>query len=576
MRQERYPGIRRGLALAGFLAVLIAPAHSQGLGGASTANPAVATQRLDNLRPPPMPVQRTVTEASVASGLPIERATPGDPTKFFVKKVVFEGSSRIPQAQLDGLAKEYEGREVSLGELNILARRVRAAFRAKGYLVADAVIPSQTVNNGTVKMVISEGRYGKVNVRGNHKYTDRFIKRLFGPALDAGVVNSANLYKSLLILNEYPDLTVQAQFSPGKEVGTTDVLLRVKDDTPVHVGLDYNNFGNRLVGQNRVGATLWAGNSFVSGDELLFRVVEPFPGRNPTLWNAGYIRPVSKYGTKAGFQFADAETKAGGALRGLGIQGDANIFAMVATHPLMRTFQEVRNLSFALTAKTIRNFVLETTKISQDELRVLTLGHDGARGDKHGRWIHALAVNFGLGDFLGGKTSNEPLTSRVGSGNDFAKVNLDVLRSQDFKKTKAGHPRSVLLRFSGQLSTDPLPTAEQFAVGGPDSVRGFIQGERLGDNGFTLSAEYRQELWKNKKGDNILQGVAFLDHGSAELQLPQVGEEVDKSLTGVGVGVRAGFGPNTQFRFDVGLPISQNRNVDGNDAEIYCQAATRW
>ena len=556
--------------------MLVAPVQAQGLGGATTANPAVATQRVDNLRPPPPPVSRPVTESAVASGLPIEKATPGDPTKFFVKKVVFEGSTRLPPAQLSALAREYENREVSLGELNILARRVRAAFRAKGLLVADAVIPSQTVNNGIVRMVISEGRYGKVTVRGEKHYTERFIRRMFQPAVDAGVVTSSDLYRSLLILNEYPDLVVQAQFSPGHEVGTTDVLLRAKDSRPVHFGLDYNNFGNRLVGQNRIGATLWAGNSFVSGDEVLLRLVDPFPGPNPLLANLGYLRPIDKYGTKAGLQYASAKTHAGGPLAGLGIRGDADIYALVVTHPLVRTFQEVRNLSFTLSAKTIRNFVFDQTKLSQDELREVTVGHDGAKGDKNGRWIHAESITTGLGSFLGGKESGSPLTSRVGAGDDFTKLNVDVLRSQDLSKTKAGDPRSLLFRFSGQLSTAALPTAEQFAVGGPDSVRGYIQGERLGDEGYTLSAEFRQQVWKNKKGDSIIQGVAFLDHGNGDLELPQVGETRAKSLTGAGIGMRAGIGANTSLRFDLGLPLSPSKNVDGNHAEIYCQAATRW
>lgn len=571
MRQVRTPGIRRGMALAGLLASLVAPVNGQGLGGATTANPAIATQRVDNLRPPPAPVTRTLTPSSVTDGLPIERATPGDPTKFFVKKITFEGSSALTPGQLEQISKEYENREVSLGELNILARRVRAAFRAKGYLVADAVVPSQTVNDGTVKIVISEGRYGKVSVRGNHHYTDRFIRRMFQPAVDAGGVNSRNLYRSLLILNEYPDLVVQAQFSPGRAVGTTDVLLRVKDDRPVHVGLDYNNFGNRLVGQNRIGATLWAGNAFVSGDEFNFRAVEPFHGRNPTLFNTGYIRPVSKYGTKAGVQYAVAETNAGGALRGLGIRGRADIYSLVATHPLMRTFQEVRNLSLAFTAKTVSNFVFDTTKLSQDELRELVLGHDGVRSDKNGRWIHALTLTQGLGTAFGGKGNDELLNSRVGAGNQFTKANLDLLRSQDLKKN-----RSLLFRFSGQLSTDALPTAEQFAVGGPDSVRGFIQGERLGDQGYTLSAEYRQQVYRSTKGDNIVQALAFIDHGSGSLELPQVGEVKEKDLTGIGVGLRGQVGNNTTIRLDVGVPISQDKNIDGNDAELYAQAATRW
>ena len=570
MRQRWTSSLGRGLALASLMAGLASPASAQRLGGATTGNPAVATQRFDNLAPPPPPISRS-TEGPSVSGIPIEKATPGDPTKFFVKRVVFEGSTNLAPATLAKLASEYENREVSLGELNILARRVRAALRAKGFLVADAVVPSQTVEGGTVKLVISDGRYGKLTVRGNHHYCERFIKRMFGPALDRRVVNSKDLYKSLLILNEYPDLVVQAQFSPGKEVGTTDVVLRVKDERPVHVGLDYNNFGNRLVGQSRLGVTLWAGNSFVDGDEVLLRAVEPFPGHVDVLANVGYLRPISKYGDKAGFQYASAKTHANGALSALGIRGDADIYSFVLSHPLMRTFQEVRNLTFALSAKTVRNFVFDQTKLSQDDLRELVIGHDGSRGDKNGRWIHALTITQGLGTALGGRGNGDPLSSRVGAGDSFTKANLDVLRSQDLKKD-----RTLLLKLSGQLSTKALPTAEQFAVGGPDSVRGFIQGERLGDDGYIVSAEYRQQVWKSKKGHDIVQACGFLDHGNGDLRLPQVGEVHEKGLTGVGVGARAGFGQNTSLRLDLGMPISQHRDVDGNRVELYAQAATRW
>lgn len=564
----------RVTALFGLACLALAcavPVHAQvPPGRASTGNAATATMRVEKIAPPPM-VSRAVAPSSLTTGVAIEQASAGDPTRFFVKRIELQGAGRLPQERLRKLASEYENREVTLGQLHILARRVRVLARQRGYPVADAVVPSQTVEGGIVKIVVSEGRFGRVTVRGNKYYPEHFVRRLFFPATELGVVHAPELYKSLLILNEYPDLSVQAQFAPGREPGTTDVVLNVKDARPVHVGLDYNNFGSRLVGRNRAGVTLWSGNSFTPGDEFLLRAVDSWPGRSHIFWNAGYVLPISRYGTKVGFQFADAETHARGPLTPLDIRGDADIFSFLVTHPLKRTFQEVQNLSSSLSFKTVRNFFFGDVLQSQDDLRVLNLGIDGAKGDRLGRWIYSAVLGQGLGTMLGGRGNGDPLSSRVAAGDGFTKTNIDVLRSQDLKRN-----RFALFRFSGQTSSRPLVTAEQFGVGGPDSVRGFIQSEALGDSGFTLSGEYRQQVWKSKDGRDVVQGVAFLDHGYAELKRPQVGEDAHRSLTGLGVGTRAAFGLNSSLRIDLGAPIGPGRNVDGDDVVLYVQAATRF
>lgn len=45
-------------------------------------------------------------------------------------------------------------------------------------------------------------------------------------------------------------------------------------------------------------------------------------------------------------------------------------------------------------------------------------------------------------------------------------------------------------RFVGQVASAPLMVPEQFALGGPDSVRGYQQSEFLGDYGYALASEF--------------------------------------------------------------------------------------
>lgn len=540
--------------------------------GAGSGNPAVAAQRVEKLGGPSTPISGAGASVVSTASLAIDGATAGDETRFHLKKIEFVGAEQLPQDQLRRYAAVLEGKEVTLGQMNILARRVRLVARKAGLLVAVVRVPPQEITDGVVRIVVTPGKYGQVKVSGARHYSEEFVRRFFSMATAKGFVDAKSLYHSLLILNEYPDIAVQARFVAGRDPGTSDVLLQVRDSKPVHTVYDYNNFGSRLVGRNRAGATLTVGNAFTQGDEFLIRLVDSWPGRSHIFTNAGYTLPINTHGTRLSFQFADAETHVRGrGLDALDIRGDANIYSMVATHPWVRTFTQIQNLSATLAAKSITNAFFGDQLTSVDELRTLTLATDGARGDRLGRWIYNIGVSLGLNEFLGGKPIGAPLNSRVGAGNEFTKLTLDVLRNHDLKKN-----RYLLIRSGFQLSTEPLLTAEQYGIGGPDSVRGFIQSEALGDEGYTISAEYRHEVFRSKKGTELVQAVAFLDHGHVELKLPQVGEVAERSLTGAGAGLRAAIGPKASLRLDVGFPISQSRNTDGDDMVLYLQTAMRF
>lgn len=118
-----------------------------------------------------------------------------------------------------------------------------------------------------------------------------------------------------------------------------------------------------------------------------------------------------------------------------------------------------------------------------------------------------------------------------------------------------------------------LPVVEQFGLGGPDSVRGYLQSEYLGDEGYALSAEYRHSVYAGKASRSQL--VAFLDHGHASLKLPRVGEQASRTLRGVGAGVRLALGPHLNVRLDLGLPLT-GPNIEALKPVIYGQMSKRW
>lgn len=527
---------------------------------------------LRNVQPRPVSRLENRRPAATSEGLDKEEATDEADAKvtFQVTKILFTGNTIFTKVQLALLARPYEHRSVTLKELRQLCLKIRDVYRKNGYILARAGVPPQKVKRGRVKIAISEGRYGKVTVKGNEHYDDEFIERFFSVAREDPVVRKERVERALLLLNSFSDLQVKSIFDIGKQPGTTDVVLEVKDATPVHYGFDFNNYGNALVGRNRAGLGFWGGNAFLFGDEFYLHATESFPGDSPIWYQGAYTFPLGYRGDRLSISYLNARTAVGGDFAILDITGQAQIGAMTVTHPLERTARESSNLSASLLIKEVENFIFGNQLVSRDKLREVTVGYDRNWLTDHGRLIFSGLLTRGMGGALGGTVNGDQTSSRPGAqaGNEFTKLNLDAAHMSQF-----GEGTFVFLRLDSQLSTKPLVTPEQYALGGADSVRGFQQSEFLGDQAVTASAELRQTLF-NRDLFN-LQGVAFIDGGYAEIKNPLVNERVNRSIAGAGVGLRATFSNKVSSRIDLGFPISGK--LPGNDASVlYGQIVSKF
>ena len=498
---------------------------------------------------------------------------PGTPAKGFkIAKIRFEGNTVMRLDELQAISKAYENRKVTLTELKKLTGEIRGLYQGRGYILARAAIPPQKLKSGgDVRVVISEGRYGDIQVDGNKYYTAKFLRHFFGQATRGKIVQESTLQRSLLLLNELPDIQVRSLFVPGKLPGTSDVALRVHDRPPIHLGFDYNNYGSPLVGRNRAGLALWLGNLLWQADELTLRYTEPFPSQSDPLIQASYSAYVGNDGNKISYSFNTATTQvSGNNLDALGIVGSADIHSLQWSRPILRTLSKSMNVAAGFVFKSVQNFVLQNTLVSKDELRELTCSIDVNHVKGKTRTLASVLITQGLGEAFGGKKNGDPKASRVGSGNEFTKLNGEYFNVSDI-----GNQQFLLLRFSGQVASDPLTVSEQFALGGPDSVRGYLQSDFLGDHGFTSSAEYRKGIFTSKDRKIGVQAAAFGDFGVATLEKPQVGELSSRTFAGVGAGLRSSLGRTTSLRLDLGFPLL-DRNSLRSSQILYAQLVSRW
>ncbi len=489
-------------------------------------------------------------------------------TKVLVKAYKINGTSVIASAELESIVAPYVGREMDLTELEKVAYVVTTALRDKGYSLARAYIPAQEIKDGNLEIAVLEGRVGEIIVRGNQNYSSEFIKRGFTPVVRDGAIKQNSLEKSLLVLNEYPDLKATAVLEAGQEPGATDIVVTVKDKLPFHLVMDYDNFGTESVSKNRFGLEVNLGKFLiVEGSSLSLRAVIGSDPKSYHYGRASYLLPINGYGTKLGFLGYGGDFDVGQELSEFNITATTWGYSPYLTHPLVRTRGANLTGEFGFESKDSTQWLLGSL-FSRDRVRMLRMGLNADWIDRTGRNFISFSILQGLEEALGAMENSDSKSSRFGADNRFTKAYVNWARVQ-----KVIDRVSIILRGSGQASTRPLVVTEQFFIGGADSVRGYPPGEFLGDSGYNVSTELRVSPLPNQ---DILQLAFFVDHGGVSIKDPPPGVKKSHQLTGAGYGFRLSLPYNINGRFDVGFPVRPAKTSSGDRPTLYIQAAARF
>ncbi|MES2089645.1 MAG: ShlB/FhaC/HecB family hemolysin secretion/activation protein, partial [Pseudomonadota bacterium] len=130
-------------------------------------------------------------------------------------------------------------------------------------------------------------------------------------------------------------------------------------------------------------------------------------------------------------------------------------------------------------------------------------------------------------------------------------------------------------RLAGQLSSQPLVGAEQFSIGGADSVRGYYESEAVGDVGVHGGLEVRSPNVAKREGFwssylDELQGLAFAEAGLVRTFNPGFAK-ARTGLAGAGVGVKLKARKVFNAQVDVAWPLRATDATQKNDPRVHAR-----
>ncbi len=527
-------GFRAAATVLGVCAATLA--HAQSASDYLPSEPGTVAAPVPLSEPPASP-------PPVSPPAPAPAAEPS----FRLQAVEIDGATAIDPADFAPLWAPLIGQPVSVSTLTALADRIGAAYRDRGYVLSQAVVPAQTIEDGRVRILVIEGFIDRIAVEGGTPGQAAAAARLFAPVATDRPLRMTTLERSVLLSRDTFAGSVETVLDPSPVTfGAADLDVLLEPDRFTGFAAA-DNRGSRLYGP----LTLTAGGSAynllglneridgllaLSPDSTSLAYGEalldlPLPALEGTLLDGGRLE------ISANTSHGEPDLARSGS-QDLTVTTDESNLSAGLVVPFIRTRSQ--NLFGRLgidwqSSESVTRFAGSDAD-STDRLTVLRAQ---VTWDKADRFGGVTLVDAGLrqGLDLGSRIEAE---GPAAGDPQFTAASLTLSRLQ--RLGDAGW--SVYAEAIGQLAANVLPNSERFSLGNSTIGRGFAPGNTSGDSGWGGRLELRRDVsGEGLGGMQATQFYAFGDYGRTYDRAAERDGDQWEELGSVGIGARIDVRP---------------------------------
>ncbi|NET50593.1 MAG: ShlB/FhaC/HecB family hemolysin secretion/activation protein, partial [Merismopedia sp. SIO2A8] len=455
---------------------------------------------------------------------------------------------------------------VTLEELRQAADAITQLYLNRGYLTSRAILASQNIVGGQVTIQVIEGRIGDIQVEGTERLRERYVRRRI--ALGANVpLRTDQLEDQLRLLRSDPLLeNVEASLRAGESLGESTLIVRVVEADPLVGSISVDNYSPPSVGSERTGVALAHRNLTGLADTFSASYNRTTRGGSH-VFDLNYRLPVNPMeGTVQLRTVFERNQVLQEPFDEFDIEGESERYEVSFRQPVVRSPREELAFSAGFSYRDGQTLAFDRIPIGlganddgETRTSVFRLGQEYVRRDVKGAW--ALRSQFNIGTGLLNATQNADLPD-----SEF----LSWL-GQAQRVERVGDDHLLIFQLDAQLTDNALLSSEQFVIGGGQSVRGFRQNARAGDNGIRFSVEDRFTLVRDEAGASTLQIIPFFDTGVVWNDEDNIELADQTFLAGIGLGVFWQMLPDLTIRLDLSLPLIDldDRGVNAQDDGVY-------
>ncbi len=507
-----------------------------------------------------------------AAAKPADNPAPaGESPVFDILDYQVEGNTVLNVESVEKAVYPFLGPGRRIEDVEKARAALETAYREQGYPTVVVDIPEQDVNEGVVRLKVVEGSVEILKITGSRYYSLGKIREGV-PALAEGQVPYMPAVQEQVakLAEESFDRNVTPVFRAGSTPGKMEVELQVRDELPLHGGVEINGRNtehttrSRLIGSIRYD-NLWQKYHSAS----LQYQVSPENSDEVQVWSGTYVLPTGWADTRLAMYGIgiSSNTQLGASVGGAAVVGTGSIYGLRLMKPLPAREDYLHSLTLGFDYK---DFDQGVSLVGQDtghtpiHYAPFMLGYDGTWSTGQSLTSLSAAGHFSIRGL--GNNSQEFDDKRFNAKPDYFYFTADLKHRQDLP-----YDLVMLARASGQISDQPLISNEQFAAGGMQSVRGYYQTQQLGDDGLNLSVElYSPRLAAEEWGEYIqnLRALAFYDWAYLWIREPLPANPSYYKLAATGVGLRAQVLKHFVGELDWGYPFYKQGTVDVGQQRI--------
>ncbi len=525
---------------------------------------------------PPVPVRRPTPVPPEPEPLFDRVPVPEEPVAT-INQFVFKGDLLLRESALQVIVEPYRDRLLNRGDVAQLKYELTKYYYAKGYVFVKVTTPPQDLSDGTMEIVIYQGRIGDIRIDVEEDTLNMRMAEAFAWSLNQGDVFRERTAETVLKdINDIPNLTSALRLRPGREVGTTDITLSIDKAEEDRQVLAFDNYGSKFTGRPVARLHLEKSNLFRNGETLSVDLTKSFSGDNHEdlrSVNLNAVFPIGFQNWKTELNYYKAKNEIGEFLTPLDIEGESSEWEIAFSKNLWNQVQRVATVRLGVdSGKYEAEQIFGGTKD--------TIAHAFVESSflrRRARWIYYsnLRVSKGVGWFgADNKGSAPPRTRPFGDPRTWI---VDALVYFNFKLSDSDF---VQIYGQGQWADEILLASDLFAIGGYGSVRGFNLSQETGERGVSGTIEWNhyfapRENWQFQVG-------AWGDYGTVDNEA-DFADTLDNPLASIGIMLEAEYGYKARFssyefpkrfatkvRLDLAFPVGNYRNVsDVSNSSLY-------
>jgi hemolysin activation/secretion protein len=488
---------------------------------------------------------------------------------FDIERYAVEGGTVLPPADIDRVVRPFTGKKRDFGDIQRASEALERAYQEHGYGIVRVILPEQNLAGGAVRLIVVEPRVAHIVVEDN-KFFDADNIRRSVPAIRLGATPNTNaVARNLQIAAEHPVKQTTVLLRAGAAEDEVEAVLKVADDKPWRAFATLDNTGTAETGYWRSGVGYQHTNLFNRDHTLTAQyITSPTKPSRVSIYGAGYRIPFYEWNSSLELVGGYSDVNAGTVQGLFNVAGSGTIAGARWNYYLPKWQGLEHKASLGVDYRAFSN-------------KVLFEGQSGLFPDQD-ITIHPVSLGYAaLRRFATAELSVYGTAStNLPGGNDG--------RLPDFQRARAAATdRYRILRYglgyngvlpdgwlsrvvlNAQYTGDSLVPGEQFGLGGPDSVRGYLLRETVNDRGYQGQLEiYTPDVaaklgqWDSAR----LRLLAFYDFGKVRRNGALPGEASEGSISSIGIGARLGYAKSASLRVDLAhlLRTTPNRASGGN------------